>query len=368
MKVLFAGGGTGGHLYPAVAMAEELQRMAPGVAILFAGTSRGIEAREVPRLGYRLHLLEVRGLKRGRSLKDMAANIGIAADFAGALAGAVALVRREQPDVVVGTGGFVSAPVLFAAQLLGRKTLIQEQNAFPGVTTRLLSALATEVHLSFAEAGGYLLKKKGVIVSGNPARSFKPVDASVARDHFGLDPSRPTLLVFGGSRGARSINNAVLQHRDVFCARANLLWQTGSVDFERISAACKPSRHLQVVPYIEDMGMAYSAADLVLCRAGASSIAELTNLGKPSVLVPYPFATGDHQSHNARALVHSGAAEVVEDAVLGSEDSAVAIMALLHDDQRRRAMGAAAQGLGSPDAARRLALRIISLAGKKQGS
>lgn len=368
MKVLFAGGGTGGHLYPAVAMAEELQRMVPGVAILFAGTSRGIEAREVPRLGYRLHLLEVRGLKRGRSLKDMAANIGIAADFAAALASAVALVRRERPDVVVGTGGFVSAPVLFAAQLLGKKTLIQEQNAFPGVTTRLLSALATEVHLSFAEAARYLPKQKGVMVSGNPARSFTQVDASAARKHFGLDPSRPTLLVFGGSRGARSINNAVLRHHDLFCAAANLLWQTGSVDFERIRDACPPSRHLQIVPYIEEMGVAYSASDLVLCRAGASSIAELTNLAKPSVLVPYPYATGDHQRHNARALVHSGAAEVIEDSVLDSEESAAAIMELLHDGARRSAMSEAAGRLGAPDAARHLALRIISLAGTKQGS
>jgi len=310
MKVLFAGGGTGGHLYPAVAMAQELQRMVPGVGILFAGTSRGIEAREIPRLGYRLHLLEVRGLKRGRSLKDMASNIGVVADFIGALAGAVALVGKERPDVVVGTGGFVSAPVLFAAQLLGRKTLIQEQNAFPGVTTRLLSALASEVQLSFEEAGRYLPKKKGVMISGNPARSFELVDAAAAREHFGLDPSRPTLLVFGGSRGARSINNAVLRNRELFGRAANILWQTGSLDFERISDACTPSRHLQVVPYIENMGIAYSATDLVLCRAGASSIAELTNLGKPSVLVPYPFATGDHQRHNARSLLHSGAAAV----------------------------------------------------------
>ena len=149
MKVLFAGGGTGGHLYPAVAMAGELRKLVPDVEISFAGTTGGIEATEVPRLGFRLHLIPVRGLKRGRSLANLIANIGVLADFAGALGLAVSLVRREAPNVVVGTGGFVSAPLLFAAQLMGKKTLIQEQNAFPGVTTKLLAALASEVHLSF---------------------------------------------------------------------------------------------------------------------------------------------------------------------------------------------------------------------------
>ncbi len=362
MKVLFAGGGTGGHLYPAVAMAGELRKLVPDIEISFAGTTAGIEATEVPRLGFRLHLIPVRGLKRGRSLFNLIANIGVLADFAGALGLAVSLVRWEAPDVVVGTGGFVSAPLLFAAQLMGKKTLIQEQNAFPGVTTKLLSALATEVHLSFEEARRFLPKTRRIFVSGNPARSFELLEASLARKRFGLYDDRPTLLVFGGSRGARSINNAVLLRLGEITASANIVWQTGALDFGRLKGLVSPSPYLWIAPYIEDMGAAYSAADLVLCRAGASSLAELTNLGKPSVLIPYPYATGDHQRHNARALVDNGAAIVVDDDCLGEEVSSATILELLHDPERLKNMGEATRKLGHPDASSQLARRIITLA------
>jgi UDP-N-acetylglucosamine--N-acetylmuramyl-(pentapeptide) pyrophosphoryl-undecaprenol N-acetylglucosamine transferase len=364
VKVLFAGGGTGGHLYPAVAIAGELRKLVPDVGISFAGTTAGIEATEVPRLGYCLHLIPVRGLKRGRTLADFIANISVVSDFVSALGRAAALIAREAPDVIVGTGGFVSAPLLLAAQLMRKKTLIQEQNAFPGVTTKLLAALASEVHLSFEEARRFIPGNKRLFVSGNPARSFVLPQPAVARAHFSLCEERPTLLVFGGSRGARSINNAVLQGLDAITASANLVWQTGALDFERIKSQVKPSPSVWVAPYIEDMGTAYAAADLVLCRAGASSIAELTNLGKPSVLVPYPYATGDHQRHNARALVTSGAAMLVEDDRLGQQVSIQAILELLHDAEKLERMGAASRKLAYPDAARQLALRIISLAKK----
>ena len=362
MNVLFAGGGTGGHLYPAIAMAAELSKLAPDTEISFAGTAGGIEAVEVPRLGYRLHLIPVRGLKRGGTLAVFVANIGVVADFVAALGRAVALIGREAPDVVVGTGGFVSAPLLLAAQLMRKKTLIQEQNAFPGVTTKLLAAMASEVHLSFEEARRFIANKGQLFVSGNPARSFVLQNSAAARDNFSLHEKRPTLLVFGGSRGARSINNAVLQGLDSITESANLIWQTGSLDFERIKSQVISSPYVWVSPYIEDMGSAYGAADLVMCRAGASSIAELTNLGKPSVLVPYPHATGDHQRHNARALVANGAAMLVEDDCLGQQASIQDILELLNDREKLRTMGEASRKLAYPDAARMLALRIISLA------
>jgi UDP-N-acetylglucosamine--N-acetylmuramyl-(pentapeptide) pyrophosphoryl-undecaprenol N-acetylglucosamine transferase len=366
MKVLFAGGGTGGHLYPGIAMAEELKQLVPGITVSFAGTSAGIEATEVPRLGYRLHLIPVRGLKRGRSLKDLLGNIPVLFDFAGALGKAYSLVAREKPDVVVGTGGFVSAPLLLAAQLSGRKTLIQEQNAFPGVTTKLLSLLASEVHLSFEAARKYLMKSGKIHVSGNPARSFVLNPKGEARARFGFSTNdRPTLLVFGGSRGARSINNAVLAMLPSITASSNLVWQTGSADYERIREKVSPSGSLWIAPYIEDMGSAYSAADLVLCRSGASTIAEITNLGKPSVLVPYPFATGDHQRYNAGALVESGAALLLDDRELGNPATAETILGLLHDRQKLVSMGIASGKLAYPDAAHRLALRIMAIAGKQ---
>ena len=362
MNVLFAGGGTGGHLYPAVAMAGELKKLVPDAEISFAGTTAGIEATEVPRLGYRLHLIPVRGLKRGRSFADMITNVVVVADFVAAVGRAAALIKSEAPDVVVGTGGFVSAPLLLAAQLMRKKTLIQEQNAFPGVTTKLLAAMASEVHLSFEEARRFIGNQVRIFISGNPARSFELQRSAAARNCFSLFEERPTLLVFGGSRGARSINNAVLQGLDAITESANLIWQTGSLDFDRIKSQVKSSSYVWISPYIQDMGAAYGAADLVMCRAGASSIAELTNLGKPSVLVPYPFATGDHQRHNARALVSSGAAIQVEDDRLGHQESIHDILELLHDAEKLGSMGEASLKLAYPDAARVLALRIISLA------
>lgn len=364
MNVLFAGGGTGGHLYPAVAMAAMLKELDPGVRVSFAGTPSGIEATEVPRLGYPLHLIPVRGLKRGRSLSALLSNVGVLADFALSLFRAAALIRRERPDVVVGTGGFVSGPVLLAAQLMGKRTMIQEQNAFPGLTTRLLSMMAREVHVAFREATGHLKKKKGVFLTGNPARSFDPVDMRRARERFGLDADRPTLLVFGGSRGARSINNAVLRGLRRLTGSANLIWQTGSLDYGRIRKEVEPSENLWIGAYIEEMGEAYGAADLVLCRAGASSIAELTNLHKPSVLVPYPHATGDHQRHNALALSTPGAALLIGDGELDSGESMERVEALLRDPASLSSMGEEAGRLSAPDAARRLAERIRALAGE----
>ncbi|MEI7694223.1 MAG: undecaprenyldiphospho-muramoylpentapeptide beta-N-acetylglucosaminyltransferase [Chlorobium sp.] len=362
MKLLFAGGGTGGHLYPAVAMAEELKRLVPDVTLSFVGTSSGIEATELPRLGYKLSLLPVRGLKRGRSLADMVANLGVLLDFVVALGRAIVLVHRESPDVVVGTGGFVSAPLLLAAQIMRKKSLIQEQNAFPGITTKLLAILASEVHLSFEDARRFLPKSSRVFVSGNPARLFEVEEVSVARARFGLHEARPTLLVFGGSRGARAINNALLQHCQEILASCNLVWQTGALDYERIKGELSPSPYLWLGAYIEEMGAAYSAADLVLCRAGASSLAEVTNLGKPTLLVPYPYATGDHQRHNARSLVMAGAATVIEDDALGEAESLENILGLLNNPEKLKEMGEAARKLAYPDAASQLALRIIALA------
>jgi len=362
MNVLFAGGRTGGHLYPAVAMAWELLKTDPGVSVSFAGTPNGIEASEVPRLGYRLHLLPVRGLKRGWKPADILGNLGVLAGFAASIFRSAAIINRESPDVVVGTGGFVSAPVLFAAQLMGKKTLIQEQNAFPGVTTRLLAIMAGEIHVSFEESLRFIRRKKAVYVTGNPARTFMPEDPSAARLRFGLAPDLPTLLVFGGSRGARAINNAFLQFCAKLSGRANIIWQTGSLDYERVRKEVSPSGRVWIGPYIEEMGAAYAAADLVVCRAGASTIAELTNLGKPSVLVPYPHATGDHQRHNAEALVRNKAALMVDDSRIGHQDSFRLIVSLLSDSSELARMGAECRKQGYPDAAAKLAGRIVYLA------
>lgn len=361
MKVLFAGGGTGGHLYPAIAMAAELLRREPRAEVSFAGTARGIEAREVPRLGYRLHLLPARGLKRGVTPRALLANLGVLADFVSALIRAARLIGKEMPDVVVGTGGYASAPVLLAAQLMGRKTLIQEQNAFPGITTRVLSFMATELHLSFEQSRRFIRRRSSVYVTGNPARAFGLQHAASAREAFGLRRELPTLLVFGGSLGARSINNAFLRFYERFSGKVNIIWQTGASDFERVKEKVRPSGTIWVGSYIEQMGTAYAAADLVVCRAGASTIAELTNLGKPAILVPYPYAAGDHQRHNANALAGSGAAVMIDDAGAGAESTMEMVMKLLEDRDALRRMSLESRKQGYPDAAGKLVERIIAL-------
>lgn len=361
MKVMFAGGGTGGHLYPAVAMAEELVNRFPGTEVSFAGTEKGIESTEVPRLGYRLHTFRVRGFSRGKSPADLLQNAGVLTDFAGAVWSAMSLIRRERPDVVVGTGGFVSAPLLLAAQILGKRTIIQEQNAFPGVTTRLLAMFATEVHLSFADSRRFFKRKNGIYISGNPARSFALTASGEAREKFGLEPELPTLLVFGGSRGARSINNAVKEWAVERQGKSNIIWQTGSLDFETIKSEFSASENLWIGPYINDMGNAYSAADLVLCRAGASTVAELTNLGKPAVLVPYPYATGNHQFFNAEALSKDGAASLIEDSQIKSRKAKELVYGLLEDSEARNRMAGACRRHGKPEAAGELAERIARL-------
>lgn len=361
MKVLFAGGGTGGHLYPGIAMAVCLKRAVLDVKVSFAGTAGGIEATEVPRLGYPLHLLPVRGLKRGLSIRRLFDNAGVLADFVSAVFMALSIIRKENPDVVVGTGGYVSAPVLFAAQLSGRRTLIQEQNAFPGLSTRLLSRMASEVHLSFVESRRFFGRKSPVFITGNPARDFPAEPRSACIEYFGLDAALPTLLVFGGSRGARSINNAMIRLSARLAGEVNLIWQTGSLDGDRVLSEVGRSSTRWIAPYIEEMGKAYGAADLVLCRSGASSLAELTNLGKPSVLVPYPWAAADHQRHNALALVNAGASVMIDDARIGDEESFRTVLDLVRDREKLSQMSEQARKQGHPGAARELAGRIITL-------
>jgi UDP-N-acetylglucosamine--N-acetylmuramyl-(pentapeptide) pyrophosphoryl-undecaprenol N-acetylglucosamine transferase len=361
VNVLFAGGGTGGHLYPGIAMAAELKKRVPGVRITFAGTARGLEATEVPRLGYPLHLLPVRGLKRSIAPAAIIGNIGALGGFVMSIFKAMSIIHKEKPDVVVGTGGYVSAPVLMAAKLSGRRTLIQEQNAFPGLTTRMLSGLVTEVHLSFVQSRHYFATNDPVFVTGNPAREFPEENRQSCLDFFGFDASRPTLLVFGGSLGARSINNAMLKFYRRLDGDVNLIWQTGKPDAERVKTEAGSSSTRWIAPFIEDMGKAYGAADLVLCRSGASTLAELTNLGKPSVLVPYPYAAADHQRYNAQALVNDGAAIMISDARIGEEASFDVVLNLLRDREKLSIMGNLARKQSHIGAASKLADRIIGL-------
>jgi len=271
--------------------------------------------------------------------------------------------------VVVGTGGYVCGPPLFIASLLGFPTLIQEQNSFPGVTTRLLASRVSQVHLSFKSSQRYLRQHDNVRVSGNPTReSVGKIARSEGAAYFDIEPSKQTLLVFGGSQGAQSINNAVVAILDQLLSRGvQVLWQTGESDYAAMVSKANQlvgysNGTARVYKFIERMECAYAACDIALCRSGATTVAELTKAGVPSILVPYPFAAADHQTENAKGVVEAGGAVMIADAEL-SNSLWNTIESLLNDPDRLHEMKRKALSLAMPDATSVLAAAVLELAG-----
>ncbi len=357
--IVFAGGGTGGHLFPAVAMAEALQELEPELVSVFIGTANKLESRIVPSLGYPFHTVWISGLQRRLTLSNLLFPLKVLVS----LIQSWSLLRRLSPAVVVGTGGYVCGPVLFAASRMGIPTLMQEQNSYPGMTTRLLARFVAETHVAFDETKRHLPPECVVVTSGTPVRlHVERVEGATAKTHFGFTPQSLVVLVLGGSLGSASINRAVESIIErVEDERVCFIWQTGEKDFERFREwETKMSPRTKVFPFIADMGEAYAAADIVICRAGATSLAELTAAGLPAILVPYPYATARHQHRNASVLVAAGAAEMIEDDDL--DQLYGVLQRLLTDEERRRLMARNAKGLGHPDAARNLARRILQFA------
>jgi len=367
LSILFAGGGTGGHLYPAIAVAAELSRLRPGVEITFAGTKRRIEARVVPALGYRFAPIWISGFRRKLSIGTVLFPVKVVV----ALVQSFFLIRKYRPAIVVGTGGYVSGPVVFVAGLLGIPTLIHEQNSYPGVTTRLLASRVDEVHLTFEGSARYLRRKDNVRFTGNPTRGeIGNISSTEGRKYFGLNEKRRTLLVFGGSQGAHSLNVALPGCIKGLVERgAQIIWQTGEEDYESARSWAASEGYdeaggsVQVHKFIEHMQYAYGACDLAVCRAGATTIAELTKGGVPSVLVPYPQAAADHQTENARTMAGSGAAVLVRDHELGERLSET-MTELLFNEEKLKQMSGKAKLLSRPEAATNLARAILALAGK----
>ncbi|MBI1803261.1 MAG: undecaprenyldiphospho-muramoylpentapeptide beta-N-acetylglucosaminyltransferase [Ignavibacteriae bacterium] len=361
LRVVFAGGGTGGHLFPALAIADEVRKLVPDAEILFVGTKNKIEARVVPQKGYQFETIWIGGFRRSFA----PGNIVFPMKVVVSLMQAYSILQRFQPHIVVGTGGYISGPVLYAASRKKIPTLIQEQNSYPGVTTRLLAKRVTEVHLTFESSKRFLERIDNVVISGNPTRGdLEVAHRSEAFRYFIFDErGRKTILVFGGSLGARMINQAVEKALDQLIQHGlRIIWQTGNEDYERAKHMCDrlPSGRLWVNAFIDRMDYAYAASDLVICRAGATTIAELTRLGKPAILVPYPFAAANHQFENARAMTEAGAAEIIDDHEL-SEKFVSSVLSLL-DEKKLRAMSEASAKLGRPNAAREIAGRIVQLA------
>jgi len=351
VTIVIAGGGTGGHLYPGLALADALAR--GGVAVAFVGTAGGIEARVVPAAGYPLTLLPGRQL-RGGGFARAAAGLATAA---GAALRAVALLGRLRPSLVVGVGGYASVAVVVAGALRRLPILLLEQNVIPGAANRILARAARRVCVGFEESVACFPPGRA-LHTGNPVRVGLLRPRSPRR--------RPGLLVFGGSAGAHRLNEAVVAALGVLGPAArgvDVVHQTGSADLDAVRARYAAlGLTARVEPFIADMGGAYAAADLAVARAGAMTCAELTAVGLPAILVPYPYAADDHQRRNAETLVRAGAAEMILDRELSGERLAARLAALLDDPPRRIAMAAQARGLGRPDAAERVAAECLRLA------
>lgn len=343
-RIVFAGGGTGGHLYPAIAIADRVSQLIGKdrpVEIIFVGTRRGIEYRLRDNLGYPLKIINIRGLVRSFTLKNLLVPFLVIA----ALMKSHSLLKQFRPDVVVGTGGYVSWPVLRAAAFMNIPIVLQEQNSFPGITTRKLAPFARRIFLGFGAASRYLRTSTKIVVSGNPVRTtVASGDRETAIAEFGLDKDKKTILILGGSQGAHTINQAVLGSLKSagMPDGVQLLWQTGKRDYKDVAASAgdKVSGH-SLFPFVEKIQDCYAAADLVVARAGALTLAELEACGLPAVLIPYPFAAGDHQKKNAREVVETGAAELLPEEKLADIDLLAQVSSLLLSDRFEKMKAAA---------------------------
>lgn len=362
MRVIFAGGGTGGHIFPAVAVIESLRGKLAGFEPLFVlGGSRG--GAMLDRCGVPWRSIPVRGMPRGSRLRlpGFFARLGLA------VIRSLFLVARTRPAAVVAVGGYASTPVAFAGRLFRVPVFAAEQNTVAGVATRWNARFARNVFLAYDEARKTLPAKTRATLTGNPVRrEIFDADRNRALRRWGLDPDRLTVLVIGGSQGARTMNRIVREAIERWEPGdgVQFLFQTGDADFETIRDSCsRIASVVRPVPFLTDMGDAYGVADLVVCRAGASTLAEITALGLPAILVPFPGATDRHQSKNARTLVERGAALAWEESDLTPEILLGAMKELLGDGPRREAMARKARELGRPDAAERIAGEIAAAIG-----
>jgi UDP-N-acetylglucosamine--N-acetylmuramyl-(pentapeptide) pyrophosphoryl-undecaprenol N-acetylglucosamine transferase len=359
LRVVIAGGGTGGHLFPALAIAGEIRRRQPEAIITFVGTQRGIESRIVPNRGYPLEFIDVVPFYRTRIWRNLAFPWKLLCSLSQCLS----LMKRHNPHLVIGTGGYVSGPVLFAAALRKIPRAIQEQNAFPGWTTRMLAPRVQQVHLGFDEARKYLRGKATIRCHGNPvASASQDPSRQEVISRWGLNPELPTVLVTGGSQGARSLNRAVQGVCGELLSFANLVWQTGKnagiPEFQSLEGVPGKAR---VQEFFDPMNEAYAVADLAVSRSGALTIAELTLRGIPAVLIPYPHAAAGHQEWNAKALVNAGGATMIFDAELSGHRLAKAIKEILSDSYKLSQMHSGMTLLAKPDALSNIVTDLLSL-------
>jgi UDP-N-acetylglucosamine--N-acetylmuramyl-(pentapeptide) pyrophosphoryl-undecaprenol N-acetylglucosamine transferase len=357
LSVLIAGGGTGGHLYPGIAVARALLAREPDATVTFVGTASGIESRVVPREGFTLDVIRSAGLK-GKSLTSLVRGLSL---LPASAVDAWRVLSRRRPSVVIGVGGYSSGPVVGLAVLRRIPTLLMEQNAVPGLTNRVLAPLVSAAAVTYEESLAVFGGK--AFVAGNPVRPEFLREEAYA-DHSS-PPGAARVLVFGGSQGAHAINLAMVEAAPKLAAAAPavaITHQSGERDLEMVRDGYRRARlEARVEPFLFAMDREMKAADLVVCRSGATTLAELTALARPSILIPFPGATDDHQRRNAEAMARSGAATMIEQRELTGERLASEILTLVGDDAGRRRMAAAAATLARPDAAKVIVNRLLEL-------
>lgn len=354
-KFIFAGGGTGGHIYPAIAIASGLKRKYPDSDILFIGTGKQLEKDIVEEVGFPLKIIHAKGFERKLSidtLRSLHQLILGAAD-------SIKILKEEKPDLVIGTGGYTAGPVVFFASLMGIPCAIHEQNVIPGVTNKILSRFAKKIFISFPESANYFPKNK-VILAGNPVRpEITKGTRREALEKFGLSPNMPTVLSFGGSQGAMSLNNAIYYviKTLIKSKEFQLIHVTGKNNYNKIMQSLMDDKidlgsasHIVIKPYINDMENAYAAADLIISRAGALTIAELSACGKPAILIPLPSAANRHQDFNAALMEKNGAAIVIYEKDLTGEKLYKSICNIIFDKECLLKMSASSKKLARNNA------------------
>lgn len=356
-RFLFAGGGTGGHLYPAIAVADEIKKLKPESEIIFVGTKSKIEGRVVPKLGYGFKSIWIKGFARKFNMENLLFPIKLFVSLMQSLF----ISFRFKPRVAIGSGGYVAGPAIWGASVLGAKVILMESNSYPGVTTRLLERYANEVHITFDDSKKYLRQREKIKVTGNPVRTeLGSSSKEEAKKYFGLDENKTTVLVLGGSLGAASINEAVSSCvAELEKKSLQIIWQTGKNYYPKYKSINFDS--VKILDFVEDMNKAYSACDVLVARAGATTIAELTVLGIPSILIPSPHVAENHQYYNAKSLSDSNAAVLIKDSEVKNilKDK---ILELAGDENLQKSLSENARKLSKPEAATIIAKSAINFA------
>lgn len=366
MRIMIAGGGTAGHINPGIALAKKLLKKQAGIEILFVGTEKGLESKIVPREGFDIEYIRVSGFKRKfgvdtfKTLQKM---------FEG-YSDAKKIINKFKPDVVIGMGGYVCGPVLFCAAMKKIPTLIHEQNAFPGVTNKLLSHIVKTVCISFEESASFFKGAKKVVFTGNPVREeLQLANRKTSRDKFDLKPGEHFVAVMGGSLGAEKINQTVIEMIENYYKPGSfkLLFATGATRYDEVIASfAKPiPEGVKVEDYIYDVGSVYAAADLIVCRSGAITLTELAFMGTPSILIPSPNVTANHQEHNALAFKKRGAAFVMTEKELSAKTLWDTINELLSNDSILTKMSKSARENAKPDSVNKIVEEVMNLTKNK---